>query len=137
MTAQNELWRCQHSHMPRTYVGPPTGFHREFALRFREACANANAPKTLKALGVFFDVSSATVHDWRHGEKLPSAQTMAEIALKLGVSYDWLATGRGDDLPMPSAAAISLARRIERIDEEAREYIKVILTTAEHRQHIS
>jgi transcriptional regulator with XRE-family HTH domain len=116
---------------------PPQGIHRDFALRFREACTRANAPTTLKALGLFFNVSPATVHDWRHGEKLPSAQTLAEIATKLRVNYDWLATGRGEITTLPSAKTIALARRIERIDEEAQEYINVILTTAEHRQHIS
>lgn len=137
MTAQNELWRHQHNVMPRTYVGPPTGKHHEFALRFREACAHANAPTTLTDLGRFFGVAPPTVHDWRHGIKLPSARTMAKIANKLDVSYDWLATGRGDQDPPPKPATIALARRIERVDEQAREYIKSILTTAEHRQHIS
>ena len=119
--------------MPKTHVGPPTGIHKEFALRFREACARSNAPSTLNALGAFFAVSPPTVHDWRHGAKLPSAKTLAKIAKKLNVSYDWLATGRGEEAPPPSAATIALARRIERVNEDAREYIKVILNAAEQR----
>lgn len=96
----------------------------------------ANAPTTLKGLALFFGVAPPTVHDWRHGVKLPSTKKMAEIANKCRVSYDWLATGRGNEEPPPTAATIALARRIERVDEAAREYIKVILDTAEHRQHI-
>ena len=123
--------------MPRTYVGPPTGVHKEFALRFRAACARAGAPTTIKGLGAFFMVAAPTVHDWRHGEKLPSSEKLAEIAKKLQVSYDWLVTGRGDDEPPPHADIIDLARRIERVDDAAKEYIKVILATAEHRQNLA
>lgn len=57
--------------MPRTYVAPPTGPHKAFALRFRAACESARLPTTLKGLAKVFCVAAPTVHDWRHGEKLP------------------------------------------------------------------
>ena len=100
--------------MPRTYVAPPTGPYKEFALRFREASRDAKMPSTLKGLAKIFDVATTTIHDWRHGEKLPSTETLRLIAEKTKCSYDWLATGRGTKAPPADARSASLAERIAR-----------------------
>ena len=117
--------------MPRTYIAPPTGQHREFALRFREAVSRAGLPSTLARLKLVFGVSAPTVHDWRHGEQLPSSEMMAKIASKTNVNYDWLATGRGSIEVPPSQDTYQLARRIEMASVETRRYIEAILGVAE------
>jgi len=117
--------------MPRTYVAPPTGPHKDFALRFREAVKRAGLPTTLAKLKLIFGVSGPTVHDWRHGEQLPSSSMMAVIASKTNVNYDWLATGRGSIDVQASQDAYQLARRIERAPIETRRYIEAILSVAE------
>lgn len=122
--------------MPRTHVGPPTGPHKEFALRFREACKHSDLPTTLEGLAKVFRVAKTTVHDWRHGEKLPGSETMAIIAEKTKCSFDWLATGRGTDAPPPSRSAIELARRIDGVSEDVQDYIKAILGAAEQRHNL-
>lgn len=131
MLAQTDCSRPQYKVMAKTYVAPPTGIHKDFAMRFREACARARLPSALKTLSKIFGVSAPTVHDWRHGELLPSSANMAAIAAKTGVNVDWLATGRGTpDLPS-SPDAQRLARRIEAASPETRRYIEAILTISE------
>lgn len=118
--------------MPRTYVAPPTGPHKAFALRFRAACESARLPTTLKGLAKVFCVAAPTVHDWRHGEKLPSSEMMAVIAEKTRTNFDWLATGRGIETPPPSRQILELAARIDRAPADVQDYIRAILTASEH-----
>ena len=131
MLSQNYYFGRQHKVMPRTYVAPPTGPHKDFALRFREAVNRAGLPGTLAQLKQVFGVSAPTVHDWRHGEQLPSSAMMAIIASKTNVNYDWLATGRGQIGVQASQDAHQLAQRIERAPVETRRYIEAILAVAE------
>lgn len=122
--------------MPRIRVAEPSGPHKAFALRFRQACKNAELPTTLKGLAGVFGVAAPTVHEWRHGEKLPGAENLALIAEKTRCSYDWLATGRGSENPPPGRATIELAIRIERSPDDVQEYIKAILQSYERLHHI-
>lgn len=121
--------------MPRTYVAPPTGPHVAFAMRFRAACEAAQMPSTLKGLARVFGVAPPTVHDWRHGEKLPSAEMMAVIAEKTRTNFDWLATGRGTESPPPNRQILELAARIDRAPADVQDYIRAILAASEHRRH--
>lgn len=118
--------------MSRTYVAPPKGPYKEFALRFREACHDAGMPETLKGLSRLFGVSTTTVHEWRHGEKLPSSDSIRLIAEKTGVSYDWLATGRGAKAPPADDYSAAMARRIAKASPEVRRYIEAILSASEN-----
>lgn len=79
MLSQSECSLPQHKGMPRTYVALPTGPHLDFALRFREACTHGEITGSLKVLAKVFDVSAPTVHDWRHGNKLPSSDMLLDI----------------------------------------------------------
>ena len=130
LSQSKDSWQ-QHGVMARKLVAPPTGLHTGFALRFRHACDHARLPSTLAELKKVFGVSEPTVHAWRHGEKLPSARKMEEIAKKLKCSYDWLATGRGDATPPLDAESVALARRIMAASVEKRRYIDAILRVEE------
>lgn len=74
--------------------------HQQFALRFKKACRmDPRAPKSQGGLGKYIGVSPPMIHAWRHGYKLPSTDTGIKIAVKLGVSFEWLMTGRGPEKP--------------------------------------
>lgn len=92
-------------------------------------------PSTLKGLARIFGVAPPTVHDWRHGEKLPSSEMMAVIAEKTRANFDWLATGRGTESPPPPPKVLELAARIDRAPPDVQDYIRAILTASEHRQN--
>jgi hypothetical protein len=81
-----------------------------------------------------YAIEKPTVHEWRHGEKLPSAKTMERIAEKTSANYDWLATGSGTIALMPSPSSLDMARRIDRAPGEVKGYISAILDAAEHRK---
>jgi transcriptional regulator with XRE-family HTH domain len=70
--------------------------HRGFSGRLNQAIAAANVAHTQKALGRLFGVAGATAWYYINGEKLPSMAKAIDIAMTLGVSVDWLMTGRGD-----------------------------------------
>lgn len=46
-----------------------------------------------------FMVSTATVSNWRHGQKCPAMKNALELAVKLDVCVEWLLTGRGPVSP--------------------------------------
>lgn len=52
-----------------------------------------------------FNVSIATVSNWRHGQKCPAMENALLIAVKLDVCVEWLLTGRGP--VTPSSAVIT------------------------------
>lgn len=52
-----------------------------------------------------FMVSTATVSNWRHGQKCPAMKNALELAVKLDVCVEWLLTGRGP--VTPSSAVVT------------------------------
>lgn len=46
-------------------------------------------------LAARFDVSGETARKWLNGLAIPALVRMLDIAHRLGVSFEWLATGRG------------------------------------------
>ncbi|MCH9691969.1 MAG: XRE family transcriptional regulator [Gammaproteobacteria bacterium] len=69
--------------------------HPKFAQRFNQAVKYAGVVNTQVALGQLLGVSSVTIWGYRNGKKLPRMNTATRIAGILGVSVDWLLTGRG------------------------------------------
>ncbi|CDH46980.1 helix-turn-helix domain-containing protein [Candidatus Contendibacter odensensis] len=118
--------------MPKKIPGPPSGEHKEFAVRFREACYQARHTigETQLELARAFEVKSTTIHAWRHGMKLPSATTAQRIANGLNVSFDWLMTGRGDMRPAPATASKKTAQQIEKLDPRSRQIFEAMLDAA-------
>lgn len=56
-------------------------------------------------------VSRGAVGQWETGQTTPSTENLAEAALELRVSFDWLATGRGEKL-LPAPAPTGRGRAI-------------------------
>lgn len=59
---------------------------------------------TTGEMAQYLGVSRQTVGNWTHGRFEPSIQSMRLIALRCGVSYSWLRTGKADaqsDGPTP------------------------------------
>ena len=44
-------------------------------------------------------VTQPSVADWESGRKAPHMKNMARLAVMLGVSFEWLTTGRGEMHP--------------------------------------
>jgi len=49
-------------------------------------------------------ISQPSVADWESGRKAPHTKNLARLATLLGVSVEWLATGRGEKLPASSGS---------------------------------
>lgn len=75
---------------------PPTGPHKEFALRFREALDKAGMNCSQEQIGKIFNVSQVSAASWLSGEKLPSRDNALKISKKLKVSTDWLLSGKAE-----------------------------------------
>ena len=73
----------------------------EFATRLHEACEDAKVPITQESLGKFFGVSGTMAWYYLNGEKLPSMDKAIKMASKLGISVEWLLTGKGQKYPVP------------------------------------
>lgn len=80
------------------------GFADRFALAVKESYPHANQREIGRRLGV----SNVTVSQWLAGNKLPSAARMVELAEKLGVGHEWLATGRGEMHPIQDGDFVDL-----------------------------
>lgn len=48
------------------------------------------------------DIPPPTLSEWLNGIKMPGTERLIEICLKLGVSLEWMATGRGLKHPQKS-----------------------------------
>lgn len=72
--------------------------HQGFSQRLHVALDLAGLDKGRSRTGklaVRFDVSRETARKWLNGLALPELDRMLDIAGQLGVSFEWLATGRG------------------------------------------
>lgn len=77
--------------MAATYV--------EFARRLHQALDDAGFVKGRLRTGELArdnNVSRETARKWLSGLALPELERMIGLAVKTGVSFEWLATGRGD-----------------------------------------
>lgn len=96
--APNE-WRLNH-HLQMTQDQPFKDIGERISLALTEAGYTKERYKNLTVVLVkLFDVSSATVNDWRHGKKCPTMKNALDIAVKLNVCVEWILTGRGPKRP--------------------------------------
>ncbi|WP_024891169.1 helix-turn-helix domain-containing protein [Luteimonas huabeiensis] len=76
--------------------------HAEFARRLHQALDLAGfAPgrRRTGALAESHGVSRETARKWLTGLSLPELERMIELAIRHHVSFEWLATGRGEAEP--------------------------------------
>ena len=93
----DNIWR--EFHLDKSYV---TEFmdskdrQDEFSERFNEACKKTGHDKmTQIELGEILGVSGPVINRYRNGKRLPAITTAIKMSELLGVSLDWLMTGRG------------------------------------------
>lgn len=70
-----------------------------FAKRLTRALDHARFPDgrtRTSALAMHFNVSRETARKWLSGIALPEMERMIEMAVDFRVSFEWLATGRGE-----------------------------------------
>lgn len=73
--------------------------HKDFAHRLHQALDFAGFPagrQRTGALSEHYGVSRETARKWLIGLALPELERMIEIAVQQRVSFEWLATGRGN-----------------------------------------
>ena len=68
-------------------------------LSMRVRKARHQAELTQQALADRMGVTRGAVANWECADAVPAARRMGRIAKVTGVSYEWLATGRGAMLP--------------------------------------
>lgn len=72
--------------------------HKEFADRLHQALDVSGFPQARSrtgALAAQYGVSRETARKWLAGLALPELERLLDIAMRLHVSFEWLATGRG------------------------------------------
>ena len=69
----------------------------KLSMRIRKA--RRHAELTQQALADRMGVTRGAVANWECADAVPAARRMGRIAKVTGVSYEWLATGRGAMLP--------------------------------------
>ena len=69
-------------------------------------------------------VTQPSVAAWESGRKAPHMKNLARLAMLLGVSFEWLSTGRGETHP-----STTLAARETAIDEWMRPEERRLLST--------
>ena len=69
----------------------------KLSMRIRKA--RRHAELTQQALADRMGVTRGAVANWESAVAVPAARRLARIANVTGVSYEWLATGRGAMLP--------------------------------------
>ncbi len=99
---------------------------KEFAERV-DFCLNKRN-QTRKAITSDLGISSSTMSSWAAGRgSIPNANIVAQIAEYLGVTTDWLITGKEPVTPpapgLPPAEVLALANDICRLPAEYRDII--------------
>lgn len=74
------------------FKSEPSGKHREFAARLREAFSGVD--KNQKQMAAIFRVSQAAISDWFNGKKMPSQDQLPKLAKMGKTTTDWLLTGK-------------------------------------------
>lgn len=72
--------------------------HKDFAQRFHVALDLAGVEKgrgRTAAVARIYHVSRETARKWLTGLAMPELARLVDIAVDLGASFEWLATGRG------------------------------------------
>lgn len=87
-------------------------------LRIREA--RENLAWSQEDLARRMHVSQPTVSHWEAGRKSPRTQIMIRLAQVLGVSMEWLSTGRGPVRPAQAGEPSGAVYLPEREDDENR-----------------
>lgn len=72
--------------------------------------------RSQKALAELLRVDRAAVNQWENDRTVPEARRMPDLARVLGVTQDWLATGRGPKYPADESPAGSCDGKAARDD---------------------
>lgn len=89
-------------------------------IRIKEA--RERAQLTPEQLAEKMKVSKEAVRLWEAGSG-PKRVRVPELAAKLGVSPEWLLTGRDKDAALPSSEALEWAKKWERLSPAAQEFL--------------
>lgn len=97
--------------------------YQAFAKRLMDACAkDPTMPKAeersfLKALGQRVGIGYKGAEKWKKGDGMPDMGNAVLLATSLGVSFEWLMTGRG-----PMSIEESIAPQFSRVAESKTHY---------------
>jgi transcriptional regulator with XRE-family HTH domain len=118
--------------------------HQGFAQRLHVTLDLAGVEKgrgRTKRLADHFAVTRETARKWLNGQSLPELERMLDIAKRLGVSFEWLATGRGVATPHGKVLEPSAPYRVDNREQSRliglvnrlpREQRRALLTILEH-----
>lgn len=99
---------------------------KEFGKRFSSAVRLKYEKESLRQIAPLLGVSPAFVGDMMNGLKMPSSDTGVNLAEKLGVTFEWLMTGRG---PMIQG---KVAVSIDHLSPSAQKAIKNLIKDLEN-----
>lgn len=96
ITAYSGNTARQAAKMGRKAGSPPSRFWS----RLVEALKERGEPTSQNAVAALLGMSHGSVWRWYHGDGLPTLDTCRDLAIKGGVSLDWLITGRKPKYPI-------------------------------------
>ncbi|MBU8977974.1 MULTISPECIES: hypothetical protein [unclassified Lysobacter] len=76
----------------------PQGRHKDFARRLNTAWDFAGFPRARRRIGAIaehYNVSRETARKWCQGLAIPKYERLSVMAVQMGISSEWLSTGRG------------------------------------------
>jgi transcriptional regulator with XRE-family HTH domain len=91
----------------------------------RIALARNQAELSQTGLGKAFGLTRSSVSQWEGDLTEPTSANLRSIAMRCGVNYDWLATGRGT---MRNGQSPELQEAIQLLGEASPEVVTAVLT---------
>ncbi|WP_206860734.1 hypothetical protein [Lysobacter changpingensis] len=76
----------------------PKAPHKEFAKRLHEVWDYAGIAQgrgRTAAVAEYYEVSRESARKWSLGLSIPANERLRAMAVQLGLSYEWISTGRG------------------------------------------
>jgi len=72
--------------------------HKEFAKRLHQAWDYAGFPQgrhRTSEIADHYEVSRESARKWARGLSMPTIERLHQMAVQMGISFEWLSTGRG------------------------------------------
>lgn len=99
----------------------------------RIAAARKKAGLSQTELGKAFGLTRSSVSQWESEGTEPTPSNLRSIAVKCGVSYEWLATGTGTMLKtVETSNQAELIQLLKEIGPENHELVRIFLTSLKH-----
>lgn len=104
------------------FYGYRCAYKIKIMIGYRVKQARKHRQKTQGWLAQEVGIAQGSVSSWETGDTEPTSENLARIATALRVSYEWLATGRGEMEVTYSPVSVSVAEPMP-VDQDLAELV--------------